>query len=162
MALGLLLAMLATPLASASQPPGRARADIPVAWKSAALPAPKDDIGPVWTGLVCNSATDCVVSGFDDNSDAGALSLTTTDGGASWTWRYHAVTPGVDYELDAVQCTSYRACLAMGSTTGGEELAGSVDGGATWYPVEPPNWGHSSYRIVPDSLCQPRAQPYRL
>jgi hypothetical protein len=147
MAFGLLFVVFAAPLANTSQP--RNTADFRVAWKSVALPAAKDDVGPECSGVVCSSKTDCVVSGFDDNSDAGALSLTTTDGGASWSWRYHAVTAGVDYELDAVQCTAKAACLAMGSATDSEELAGSVNGEATWYPVEPPNWQRKSYRVVP-------------
>lgn len=46
-----------------------------VSWQGIALPNPKDDIGPVWTGLVCTSVTDCVISGFDDNSSYGALAL---------------------------------------------------------------------------------------
>ncbi len=131
-----------------------------VSWQGIALPNPKDDIGPVWTGLVCTSVTDCVISGFDDNSSYGALALKTHDGGHAWAWRYHAVTPGVDYELDAVMCTIGSNCLAMGSANSGEELAGSTDGEKTWHPVDPARWDRSAFRIVPESIACSSAMCY--
>ncbi len=129
-------------------------------WQAIALPNPKDDMGPVWTGLVCMSVTDCMISGFDDNSDYGALALSTHDGGDTWDWRYHAVTPGVDYELDAVMCTIRGKCLAMGSANSGEELAGSTDAEKTWHPVDPPRWDRSGFRIVPGSIACSAAMCY--
>jgi hypothetical protein len=106
------------------------------------------------------SVTDCVISGFDDNSDYGALALSTQDGGHTWDWWYHAVTPGVDYELDAVMCTIQGKCLAMGSANSGEELAGSTDAEKTWHPVDPPRWDRSAFRIVPGSIACSAAMCY--
>ncbi len=128
-----------------------------VKWASMPLPAPADDTEPEWTGLVCISAIHCVISGFDDNANGGALSLTTLDGGRSWRWRYHAVTPGVDEELDATICTARGDCLAMGSLDR-EELAGSSNWEATWRLVEPPGWNRD--HLVPESLACSASECY--
>jgi hypothetical protein len=137
------LVMLTTALGACSSVPGAAPA-----WRASVLPERQYGIGPVWSGLVCTSVKACVLSGFDDNSDYGALIWATGDSGRTWSWRYHAIIPGLDYELDAMACSAHGDCLAMGSRTGGEQLAGSTDGAEKWYAVAYPRFSGPAARAL--------------
>jgi photosystem II stability/assembly factor-like uncharacterized protein len=89
-------------------------------WRITAQPA-----GTSATGIVCMTATECVMTGASAN---GTVVSAVTDDGVTWT--DHAV-PGVDW-IGKPSCPSAGRCFAIAQSARGTILLSSSDGGVSW------------------------------
>ncbi len=109
-------------------------------WMSQSVP-------PGTTGLAsisCRTATTCVVVGGGigpRGEESGAMALTTTDAGITWTRRS---VPAAVIGLGSVSCPTVDRCVATGSSSSGTNPSGiqpavatTSDGGVTWTTSSP-------------------------
>ncbi|HEY5025110.1 MAG TPA: IPT/TIG domain-containing protein [Acidimicrobiales bacterium] len=78
--------------------------------------------------VACPSSTHCLMA-----SDQAVESLTTTDGGASWTITNEPV-PGLDYSFSDISCPTTMECVAVQffPSSNADAIYTSNDEGSTW------------------------------
>ncbi len=126
-------------------------------WRIRAVPAPASATASGLFAVSCRSARACTAAGTYDNGTGHALPL--AEGWNGTSWRIQA-TPGpagaVASELDAVSCTSPRACIAAGTWEGSSftpATLAEVWNGTSWHIQRTPGVAGATSSIFTGVSC---------